>query len=66
MALARELRELRVASGLSLCELSRPCDVSDECIRLIESGECVPTMDRAARIAVLAGLGFRLRIPRDA
>src|SRR5687767_13416675 len=54
----RDLRAMRVASGLSQRELSRRSGVSQGLISRIERGRSVPTLEVACRLA--AGLGARV------
>ena len=54
--LPRRLQELREAVRLSVYALWQKCGVSRHMISHIESGESIPTLDGAARLAHGAGM----------
>jgi transcriptional regulator with XRE-family HTH domain len=58
----RELRAMRVASGLSQRELARRAGISQGLLSRIERGLSIPSLDVAARLAAAMGgrLGFAL------
>jgi DNA-binding XRE family transcriptional regulator len=63
LALARQLRELRHAIGLSQVELAELSGVPQSEISRIERGAANPTMATLARLSVALGAEMRMEFP---
>jgi transcriptional regulator with XRE-family HTH domain len=58
-AIRRRIQELRVAQGLSEAALGARVGLAEECLRGVEQGQRVPTLDDLQRIA--DGLGVQIQ-----